>query len=79
MSRTLTIDPVTRIEGHAQVHIDIGDDGKVAAATMHVLEFRGFERFEAFTYTSGARMISNIAVSFSFGSACFLFRNVRFG
>jgi coenzyme F420-reducing hydrogenase alpha subunit len=45
MSRTLTIDPVTRIEGHAQVHIDIGDDGKVAAATMHVLEFRGFERF----------------------------------
>ena len=45
MSRTLTIDPVTRIEGHAKVHIDIGDDGKVAAATMHVLEFRGFERF----------------------------------
>ncbi len=45
MSRTLTIDPVTRIEGHAQVHIDIGDDGKVGAATLHVLEFRGFERF----------------------------------
>jgi coenzyme F420-reducing hydrogenase alpha subunit len=45
MSRTLTIDPVTRIEGHAKVHIDIGDDGKVGAATMHVLEFRGFERF----------------------------------
>jgi len=45
MSRTLSIDPVTRIEGHAKVHIDIGDDGKVSAATMHVLEFRGFERF----------------------------------
>ena len=45
MSRTLTIDPVTRIEGHAQVHIDIGDDGKIGAATLHVLEFRGFERF----------------------------------
>jgi coenzyme F420-reducing hydrogenase alpha subunit len=45
MSRTLTIDPVTRIEGHAKVHIDIGDDGKVGAATLHVLEFRGFERF----------------------------------
>jgi len=45
MSRTLTIDPVTRIEGHAKVHIDIGDDGKVASATLHVLEFRGFERF----------------------------------
>lgn len=45
MSRTLTIDPVTRIEGHAKVHIDIGDDGQIGAATLHVLEFRGFERF----------------------------------
>jgi coenzyme F420-reducing hydrogenase alpha subunit len=45
MSRRLTIDPVTRIEGHAKVHIDIGDDGKIGAATLHVLEFRGFERF----------------------------------
>ncbi|MGD0836715.1 MAG: Ni/Fe hydrogenase subunit alpha [Polyangia bacterium] len=45
MSRKLTIDPVTRIEGHAKVHIDIDDDGKVSAATLHVLEFRGFERF----------------------------------
>ncbi len=45
MSRTLTIDPVTRIEGHAQVHIELGDDGQVGAATLHVLEFRGFERF----------------------------------
>ncbi len=45
MSRTVTIDPVTRIEGHAKVHIDIADDGKIGAATLHVLEFRGFERF----------------------------------
>jgi F420-non-reducing hydrogenase large subunit len=45
MSRKLVIDPVTRIEGHAKVHIDIGDDGKIDAATLHVLEFRGFERF----------------------------------
>jgi coenzyme F420-reducing hydrogenase alpha subunit len=45
MSRTLTIDPVTRIEGHAKVHIDLDDQGKVGAATLHVLEFRGFERF----------------------------------
>ncbi|HEX7508262.1 MAG TPA: Ni/Fe hydrogenase subunit alpha [Polyangia bacterium] len=45
MSRQLVINPVTRIEGHAKVHIEIGDDGKVGAATLHVLEFRGFERF----------------------------------
>ena len=45
MSRTLTIDPVTRIEGHAKVHVEIGDDGAIAAATLHVMEFRGFEKF----------------------------------
>jgi len=45
MSRTLVIDPVTRIEGHAKVQLDIGDNGQVDAAMLHVLEFRGFERF----------------------------------
>jgi F420-non-reducing hydrogenase large subunit len=45
MSRTITIDPVTRIEGHAKVHIDIGDSGAVDAAFLHILEFRGFEKF----------------------------------
>lgn len=45
MSRTITIDPVTRIEGHAKVHIDVGDSGNVDAAFLHVLEFRGFEKF----------------------------------
>ncbi|MGC4068595.1 MAG: Ni/Fe hydrogenase subunit alpha [Polyangiaceae bacterium] len=45
MGRTITINPVTRIEGHAKVTIELGDDGKVSAALLHVLEFRGFERF----------------------------------
>jgi len=45
MSRMIDINPVTRIEGHAKVHIELGDDGKVGAAFMHVLEFRGFEKF----------------------------------
>jgi F420-non-reducing hydrogenase large subunit len=44
MSRTIEINPVTRIEGHAKVHIDVSDDGKIENATMHVLEYRGFER-----------------------------------
>ena len=39
------IDPVTRIEGHAKITIELGDDGKVADARFHVAEFRGFERF----------------------------------
>lgn len=45
MARTIQIDPVTRIEGHAKVQIEVGDDNKVNAASLSVLEFRGFERF----------------------------------
>jgi F420-non-reducing hydrogenase large subunit len=45
MSRTITVNPVTRIEGHAKVHIDLDDAGKATAAYLHVLEFRGFECF----------------------------------
>jgi NAD-reducing hydrogenase large subunit len=45
MSRTITIEPVTRIEGHAKVVVRIGDDGEVEQARLHVNEFRGFEKF----------------------------------
>jgi F420-non-reducing hydrogenase large subunit len=45
MSRTIDIDPVTRIEGHGKVHIEINDSNQVEAAFFHILEFRGFERF----------------------------------
>lgn len=45
MGRLIEINPVTRIEGHAKVTIQLGDDGTVADAQLHVLEFRGFERF----------------------------------
>ena len=45
MSRTVTIDPVTRIEGHAKITIHLDDDGHVADARFHVVEFRGFEKF----------------------------------
>jgi coenzyme F420-reducing hydrogenase alpha subunit len=45
MSRTIDIDPVTRIEGHAKVHIEIGDNDQVDAAYFHIMEFRGFEKF----------------------------------
>jgi len=44
MGRTITIDPVTRIEGHARVLVHYGDDGSVASAAMVVDELRGFER-----------------------------------
>jgi F420-non-reducing hydrogenase large subunit len=44
MTRTVTIDPVTRIEGHAKVLIQLGDDGQVSSAGLVVNELRGFER-----------------------------------
>ena len=44
-SRKVTIEPVTRIEGHAKVTIHLNDAGKVERAYMHVNEFRGFEKF----------------------------------
>jgi NAD-reducing hydrogenase large subunit len=39
------IDPVTRIEGHAKITLQLDDKGKVADALFHVTEFRGFEKF----------------------------------
>lgn len=43
--KTLTIQPVSRIEGGAKVTIQLDDQGNVADARMHVLELRGFEKF----------------------------------
>ena len=45
MGRTIVVNPVTRIEGHAKVDIEIDDADHVVAARLHVLEFRGFEKF----------------------------------
>ena len=39
------IEPVTRIEGHAKVSIYLDARNNVEQARMHVVEFRGFERF----------------------------------
>jgi NAD-reducing hydrogenase large subunit len=45
MPQQILIDPVTRIEGHAKITIQLDDEGQVSAARFHVTEFRGFERF----------------------------------
>ncbi len=45
MSRKLVIDPVTRIEGHGKVTIHLDDNNQIIDAKLHVVEFRGFERF----------------------------------
>ena len=43
--KTITIDPVTRIEGHAKITIDLDKNGKVDDAKIHVTQYRGFEKF----------------------------------
>ncbi len=45
MSRTITIDPVTRIEGHGKVTIHLDEQGAVRDARFHVTQLRGFEKF----------------------------------
>lgn len=45
MGRKITIEPVTRVEGHGKVTIHLDDDGNVAQTRLHIVEFRGFERF----------------------------------
>lgn len=45
MSRTLTIEPVTRIEGHARITLQLGEDGELEDARFHLTQFRGFEKF----------------------------------
>ena len=45
MSRKITIEPVTRVEGHGKVTIYLADDNTVETTRLHIVEFRGFERF----------------------------------
>jgi F420-non-reducing hydrogenase large subunit len=45
MMQKITIDPITRLEGHGKIEIFLGEDGKVSRAYFQVPELRGFEKF----------------------------------
>jgi NAD-reducing hydrogenase large subunit len=45
MAKKITIEPVTRVEGHGKVTIHMDDDNQVVQSRLHIVEFRGFERF----------------------------------
>ena len=45
MAQKITIEPVTRVEGHGKVTIHLDDAGNVSDSRLHIVEFRGFERF----------------------------------
>jgi NAD-reducing hydrogenase large subunit len=61
MTKTVIIDPVTRIEGHAKISIFLDDAGEVSDARFHVVEYRGFEKFcEGRPYTEMAGITARI-------------------
>src|SRR5512137_58079 len=41
----ITIDPITRLEGHGKIEIFLNEDGDVANTYFQIPELRGFERF----------------------------------
>lgn len=43
--RRITIDPITRLEGHGKIEIFLNDDGNVEDAYLQIPELRGFEKF----------------------------------
>jgi len=45
MTKTISISPNTRLEGHGKVDIFLDDEGNVKDSYFQVIEFRGFEKF----------------------------------
>ena len=45
MTRRITIDPITRLEGHGRIEVLLDEQGNAQTAFLQVPELRGFERF----------------------------------
>ena len=45
MAQQIVIEPITRIEGHGKITIQLDSSGQVTDAQVHVTQFRGFEKF----------------------------------
>jgi len=45
MGKVISIDPITRLEGHGKIDIYLNDDGNVDKAFLQIPELRGFEKF----------------------------------
>lgn len=43
--KRIVIEPVSRVEGHGKVTILLDDDNQVHQVRLHIVEFRGFEKF----------------------------------
>ncbi|MEZ4651174.1 MAG: nickel-dependent hydrogenase large subunit [Candidatus Eisenbacteria bacterium] len=44
-TKRIAIEPLSRVEGHGKVTIHLDEGGRVVDAKLHIVEFRGFERF----------------------------------
>jgi len=44
-TKTITINPITRLEGHGKIEIFLNEEGNVENAYFQVPELKGFERF----------------------------------
>ncbi len=45
MTRRITIDPITRLEGHGRIEVLLDEQGNAQSAFLQIPELRGFERF----------------------------------
>jgi NAD-reducing hydrogenase large subunit len=43
--RRVCIEPLTRVEGHGKVTLLLDEDNRIRQARLHIVEFRGFEKF----------------------------------
>ncbi|MCL7420436.1 MAG: Ni/Fe hydrogenase subunit alpha [Methylobacter sp.] len=43
--RRVAVDPISRVEGHGKITLLLDQDNQVRQARLHIVEFRGFERF----------------------------------
>ena len=43
--KKITIDPITRLEGHGKIEIFLNYEGSCDRATLQIPELRGFEKF----------------------------------
>jgi NAD-reducing hydrogenase large subunit len=58
---TITINPVTRVEGHGRITLHLGTGGEVEDARLHVTQVRGFEKFcEGRPYTEMPALMARI-------------------
>ncbi len=56
--KRVTIDPITRLEGHGKIEIFLNEDGEVANAYLQIPETRGFERFSEGRYVEDLPQIT---------------------